>query len=134
MSDTQDLAVENPVEETEDKKPIPQPLSRSEFDFQMSKTKLITPGVMLSGTAVIAVYTYFQRYRIDRWLVLVLAAAVVFMILGAILEGMIGSFQKKNHEKALALAEEARLAEEAAQAEAEAEAAEAQGVDETGET
>ena len=66
-----------------------------------ANSRLIAPVVMLSATAVVAIYTYLQRYPIARWLVIVLGTMVLFLIIGLILEKMIEYFEKTNYEKEL---------------------------------
>ncbi|MDC7295297.1 MULTISPECIES: hypothetical protein [unclassified Butyrivibrio] len=85
-------------------------------------TKLITPLIVLSATAVIAVFTYFKRYPVGDWFVIVFSSVVIFLIIGFITEKMITGFLEINYQKLLAEKEEAdRLAEEARKAmEAEA--------------
>ena len=77
---------------------------------------------MLSATAVIAVFTYFKRYPVGDWFVIVFSSVVIFLIIGFITEKMITGFLEINYQKLLAEKEEAdRLAEEARKAmEAEA--------------
>ena len=87
-------------------------------------TKLITPLIVLSATAVIAVFTYFKRYPVGDWFIIVFASVVIFLIIGGITEKMIARFLEINYEKAMAeRAEAERLAEEA-RAAMEAEAGE----------
>ena len=89
-------------------------------------TKLITPLIVLSATAVIAVFTYFKRYPVGDWFVIVFSSVVIFLIIGFITEKMITRFLEINYEKALAEKQEAeRLAEEARKA------MEAEGGDQT---
>ena len=64
-----------------------------------SKVKLITPIVMLLPTAIVAIYTYFQRYNIDKWLIVVFGTMVLFLVIGSILENMVRYFEKSNKEK-----------------------------------
>ena len=64
-------------------------------------SRLIAPVIMLSATAIVAIYTYLQRYPIARWLVIVLGTMVLFLIIGLILEKMIEYFEKTNYEKEL---------------------------------
>ncbi|MCH4192840.1 MAG: hypothetical protein LKF52_11070 [Butyrivibrio sp.] len=86
-----------------------------------SGSRLIAPIVMLSATAIVAIYTYLQKYPIGRWLVIVLGTMVLFLIIGLILEKMIEHFEKTNFEK--------EEAERAAQAESEAQDKEQTGTD-----
>jgi hypothetical protein len=93
-------------------------------EFKNTNTKLITPLIVLSATAIIAVFTYFERYSVGDWLVIVFASVVIFLIIGLITEKMITKFLDINYQKLLAEKEEAeRLAEEA-RAAMEAEAGE----------
>jgi flagellar biosynthesis/type III secretory pathway M-ring protein FliF/YscJ len=89
-----------------------------EFDnieeFKKVNTKLITPLIVLSATAIIAVFTYFKHYPVGDWFIIVLSSVVIFLVIGLIIERMITRFLEINYEKALAEKEEAeRLAEEA---------------------
>ena len=77
-------------------------------------TKLITPLIVLGCTAIIAIFTYFERYPVRDWFIIVFASVVVFLIIGLIIEKMINKFLDVNYEKAMAeKAEAERLAEEA---------------------
>ena len=77
-------------------------------------TKLITPLIVLSGTAIIAIFTYFEHYPVGDWFIIVFACVVVFMIIGLIIERMLNSFIDINYEKIMAeRAEQERLEEEA---------------------
>ena len=85
---------------------------------EVNKIKLITPFVMLSGTAIIAIHTYLQRFEMGDWLIIVLGSAVLFLIIGASLEKMITYFMRINQEKedaerAAAEAELAKMESEA---------------------
>ncbi|MCR5402820.1 MAG: hypothetical protein K6E91_03255 [Butyrivibrio sp.] len=76
--------------------------------------KLITPLIVLSCTAIIAIFTYFKHYPAGDWFIIVLASVIIFMILGLIIEKMLGRFVEINYEKAMAeKAEQERLEEEA---------------------
>jgi hypothetical protein len=87
-------------------------------------TKLITPLIVLSATAVISIFAYFKRYPVGDWFIIVFASVVIFLIIGGITEKMIARFLEINYEKAMAeRAEAERLAEEA-RAAMEAEAGE----------
>ena len=66
-----------------------------------ANSRLIAPVVMLSATAVVAIYTYLQRYPIGRWLIIVLGTMVLFLIIGLVLETMVEHFEKINFEKEL---------------------------------
>jgi len=77
---------------------------------EANKIKLITPFVMLLGTAIISIHTYLQRFEMGDWLVIVLGSAVLFLIIGACLEKMITYFMRINKEKEDA--EKAALEEE----------------------
>ena len=87
------------------------------FDIEAIKkinTKLITPLIVLSATSVIAIFTYFKRYPVGDWFVIVFASVVIFLIIGLITEKMITRFLEINYEKAMAEKAEAdRIAEEA---------------------
>ncbi|WP_026515808.1 hypothetical protein [Butyrivibrio sp. MC2021] len=77
-------------------------------------TKLITPLIVLSATSVIAIFTYFKRYPVGDWFIIVFASVVIFLIIGSITEKMITRFLEINYEKAMAeKAEAERIAEEA---------------------
>jgi|GEM_PF-1130880 len=83
------------------KKPVKQNVKKSVKNGVSAKSRLIAPTIMLSATAVVAIYTYLQRYPIARWLVIVLGTMVLFLIIGLILEKMIEHFEKVNFEKEL---------------------------------
>ncbi|WP_029232112.1 hypothetical protein [Butyrivibrio sp. VCB2006] len=93
-------------------------------ELKKCNTKLITPLIVLSSTAIIAIFTYFQRYPVGDWFVIVCASVVVFLIIGLIVEKMITKFVDINYEKAVAEIEEAKRLEEEARAAMEAEGAE----------
>ena len=84
-------------------------------------TKLITPLIVLSATAVIALFTYFKRYPVGDFFVIVFASVVIFLIIGLIVERMITKFLEINFEKAEAERLEAERLEEEARAAMEAE-------------
>lgn len=71
-----------------------------------SKTVLITPFVMLLSTAIMAVYTFFQRYSFEKWLVIVLFTLVIFFAIGAFIQRIVEHYadvnikKKKEEEKA----------------------------------
>ncbi len=88
-------------------------------------TKLITPLIVLGGTAIIAVFTYFKHYPAGDWFIIVFASVVIFLIIGLIIEKMLNRFLEINYEKALAEKLEAERLEEEARA-----AMEAEGIDE----
>ena len=83
------------------KKPVKQNVKKSVKNGVSAKSRLIAPTIMLSATAVVAIYTYLQRYPIARWLVIVLGTMVLFLIIGLILEKMIEYFEKVNFVKEL---------------------------------
>ena len=91
--------------------------SVASFDIEAIKkinTKLITPLIVLSATSVIAIFTYFKRYPVGDWFIIVFASVVIFLIIGLITEKMITRFLEINYEKAMAEKAEAdRIAEEA---------------------
>lgn len=86
--------------------------------------KLITPLVVLSCTAIIAIYTYFKHYPVSDWFVIVFASLVIFLLMGLLTEKMIGRFMEVNDEKARLEKEEAERLEEEARAAMEAEGGE----------
>ena len=90
-------------------------------------TKLITPLVVLSCTAIIAIYTYFKHYPVSDWFVIVFATVVIFLIIGLVVEKMITRFIEVNDEKELAERLEAERLEEEARATMEAEGGEEVG-------
>ncbi len=63
------------------------------------KTKLISPVIMLSATAIVAIYTFFQSYPMDKWLVAVLGTMVLFLILGGIIQKTVQHFELQNYKK-----------------------------------
>ena len=93
-------------------------------ELKKPNTKLITPLIVLSCSAIIAIYSYFKRYPVGDWFVIVCASVVIFLIIGLIVERMITHFVDINYEKALAEIEEARRLEEEARAAMEAEGGE----------
>ncbi|MBP7348488.1 MAG: hypothetical protein KA965_07380 [Butyrivibrio sp.] len=84
-----------------EKKPVKKNVKKSVKNGVDVNSRLIAPIIMLSATAVVAIYTYLQRYPIARWLVIVLGTMVLFLIIGLILEKMIEYFEKTNYEKEL---------------------------------
>ncbi len=84
-------------------------------------TKLVTPMVVLSATAIISIYAYFEHYPAGDWFIIVFSSVVIFLILGLIIERMITRFVDINYEKAVAEREEAKRLEEEARAAMEAE-------------
>ena len=87
-------------------------------------TKLITPLIVLVCTAIIAIFTYFKRYPVSDWFIIVFASVVIFLIIGLIIEKMINRFIDINYEKAMAEKAEAERIEEEARAAMEAEGGE----------
>ncbi len=75
---------------------------------------MLTPGITLSGVAIVAIAAYLQHYSIFEWLLIVLGSIILFWILGAIITAMIRSFINGNQERA-------RIAEEQAAKEQEEE-------------
>lgn len=96
-------------------------MNSDDLELKKWNTKLVTPLVVLTGTAIIAIYAYFQRYPVGDWFVIVCATVVIFLVLGLIIERMITKFVDINYEKAMAELEEARRLEEEARAAMEAE-------------
>lgn len=97
---------------------------KSPQEIKRPNTKLITPLIVLSCTAIIAIYSYFQRYPVGDWFVIVCTSVVIFLVIGLIIEKMITKFADVNYEKELAEIEEARRLEEEARAAMEAEGGE----------
>ena len=82
-------------------------------DLKKFNKKIITPLIVLSATAIIALFTYFKHYPLREWLLIVLCCVVLFVAIALIFEKMIMRFMDVNREKALALqAEEEKLLEE----------------------
>jgi flagellar biosynthesis/type III secretory pathway M-ring protein FliF/YscJ len=82
-------------------------------DLKKFNKKIITPLIVLSATAFIALFTYFKHYPVGEWLLIVLCSLVVFVAISLLFEKMIMRFMDVNNEKALALkAEEEKLLEE----------------------
>ena len=82
--------------------------------IKKANTKVITPLIVLGGTAIIAIFTYFKRYPAGDFFVIVFASVVIFLIIGLIIERMLNRFLEINYEKAMAeKAEQERLEEEA---------------------
>ena len=90
-------------------------------EIKQINTKLITPLVVLSATAIIAIFTYFKRYPAGDFFVIVFTSVVVFLVIGLIVEKMITRFLEINYEKAMAEKMEAERLEEEARAAMEAE-------------
>lgn len=93
-------------------------------ELKKINTKLITPLIVLSCTAIIAIFTYFKHYPAGDWFIIVFASVVIFLIIGLIIEKMITRFMEINYEKAVAEREEAERLEEEARAAMEAEGGE----------
>lgn len=87
-------------------------------------TKLITPLIVLGGTAIIAIFTYFKHYPAGDWFIIVFASVVIFLVIGLICERMLNRFLEINFEKAEAERLEAARLEEEARAAMEAEGGE----------
>ncbi len=96
---------------------------------QMKKvnTRVITPLIVLTCTAIIALFTYFKHYPAGDFFVIVLISVVVFLFIGLIIERMLNRFLEINYDKAMAEKAEAERLEEEARA-----AMEAEGGDDTG--
>ena len=54
----------------------------NEDELKKFNTKLITPLIVLSSTAVIAVFTYFKHYPVGDWFVIVFTTVVIFLVIG----------------------------------------------------
>ena len=93
-------------------------------ELKKINTKLITPLIVLSCTAIIAIFTYFKHYPAGDWFIIVFASVVIFLVIGLIIEKMITRFMEINYEKAVAEREEAERLEEEARAAMEAEGGE----------
>ena len=93
-------------------------------EIKKINTKLITPLIVLSCTAIIAIFTYFKHYPAGDWFIIVFASVVIFLLIGLIIEKMITRFMEINYEKAVAEREEAERLEEEARAAMEAEGGE----------
>ena len=96
----------------------------NEDELKKFNTKLITPLIVLSCTAIIAIFTYFKHYPAGDWFIIVFASVVIFLVIGLIIEKMITRFMEINYEKAVAEREEAERLEEEARAAMEAEGGE----------
>ncbi len=90
-------------------------------------TRLITPLIVLTCTAIIAIFTYFKRYPAGDFFVIVFASVVIFLFIGLVIEKMLNRFLEINYDKAMAEKAEAERLEEEARA-----AMEAEGGDDTG--
>jgi|GEM_PF-3516613 len=93
-------------------------------ELKKINTKLITPLIVLSCTAIIAIFTYFKHYPAGDWFIIVFASVVIFLVIGLIIEKMITRFMEINYEKGVAEREEAERLEEEARAAMEAEGGE----------
>ena len=93
-------------------------------ELKKANTKLITPLIVLTCTAIIAIYSYFERYPVGDWFVIVCTSIVIFLVIGLIVEKMVTRFLEINYEKAVAEYEEAQRLEEEARAAMEAEGGE----------
>ncbi|MCR5772279.1 MAG: hypothetical protein K6G87_13740 [Butyrivibrio sp.] len=85
------------------------------------KTKLIAPFVTLLGTAVIAVFTYFDGMPTSRWFIVVCTTTVLFLLFGSILQNMIEKYEEEAVKQWIdkRLEQERLLDEEKARREAE---------------
>lgn len=98
-------------------------------EYRKFNTKLITPLIALSGTAIIALFTYFKRYPVGDWFVIVFLSVVIFIVIGFIVERMITRFIEINYEKIVAERMEQERLEEEARAAMEAEGSTEPGLD-----
>ena len=98
-------------------------------ELKKINTKLITPLIVLSATAVVSVFTFLKHYPIGEWIVIVFVSVVIFLVIGLIVEKMIAMFLDINYEKALAEKLEAERLEEEARAAMEAESNAGEDVD-----
>jgi flagellar biosynthesis/type III secretory pathway M-ring protein FliF/YscJ len=87
-------------------------------------SKLITPLIVLGGTAIVAVFTYFKHYPVSDWLIIVFVSVIIFLVIALIIEKMLNRFLEINFEKAEAERLEAERLEEEARAAMEAEGGE----------
>ncbi|WP_026508744.1 hypothetical protein [Butyrivibrio sp. MC2013] len=81
------------------------------------KLRLVRPFMVLFGTAVVAIVTYFRRFPVGRWIVCVCATLVLFLLLGTIMEYLLESYMlqiiRKEIDKRLEeIKEKERLEEE----------------------
>ena len=93
-------------------------------------TKVVTPLIVLSCTAIIAIFAYFKHYPAGDFFIIVFASVVIFLVIGLIIERMLNRFLEINYEKALAERLEAERLEEEARAAMEAEGGEEIGTGE----
>ena len=93
-------------------------------------TKVVTPLIVLSCTAIIAIFAYFKHYPAGDFFIIVFASVVIFLVIGLIIEKMLNRFLEINYEKALAERLEAERLEEEARAAMEAEGGEEIGTGE----
>ena len=75
-----------------------------------ARTNAITPFVMLSASAIIAIYTYLQGYSIGIWLIMVCSTGVLFMFIGSMIqlavEYAVDAYMEKKRKEEEALADE----------------------------
>ena len=92
------------------------------------KTKLIAPFVTLFGSAVIAIFTFFDNMPTARWYIVVFATMVLFLFLGAVLQNMVEKYEEEAVKSWIdkRLEQERLKDEERARKEAEAFVAQAQ--------
>ena len=84
-------------------------------EFKKLNKKIITPLVVLSATAIIAIFTYFKHFPVGEWFLIVLCSLIIFVGISLFFEKMIVGFVAGNEGRALAKqAEEERLLEEEA--------------------
>jgi len=98
-------------------------------ELKKINTKLITPLIVLSATAIISLFSFFKHYSTGEWIVIVFISVVIFLAIGLTIEKMIAKFLDINYEKALAEKLEAERLEEEARAAMEAEGNAGEDVD-----
>lgn len=82
-------------------------------DYKKFNKRIITPLIVLSATAIIAIFTYFKHFPVREWFLIVLCSLIIFVLISLFFEKMIMGFVAGNEERALARqAEEERLLEE----------------------
>jgi uncharacterized membrane protein len=102
----------------------------TEMDIDQIKkvnTRVVTPLIVLTCTAIIAIFTYFKRYPAGDFFVIVFASVVIFLFIGLVIEKMLNRFLQINYDKAMAEKAEAQRLEEEARAAMEAEGGEDNG-------
>ena len=128
---------ENPEEEQELSEEEEQRLEEArlreeERERIRRKLKLVTPMVMLTAGAIVAIYLFLKEALLGDYLVIVFGTLLLFFIIGILIEYLITHFVQVNWYKEdlereeaerIAREEEERLAREEAERRAEAEAA-----------